>query len=287
MGKPRINLAAMNMPWLAFGDFSEILSPKEKLGGRPIKWSRALCFNDMLNNCCLTDLGFTGPQLTWSNLRSAQELIQERLDRVVANPSWRQLFPNAEVRHFPCTQFDHCPVILHCNPRRASPSGRPFRFGMMWMNHPSFRQIVKDAWRERDNVLKLPVDCCMRKACQWNNEVFVNIFHEKRRLLARLEGIQRELGKRPSDFLIQLDKSLVEEYQLILRDERELCLLKCRRNRLLEGERNKKFFHISTLINRRFNKISGKMRIMFGILKKGNLCIWSRISFYDFLLLKP
>lgn len=81
---------------------------------------------------------------------------------------------------------------------------------------------MEDSWREGDNVLKVSVDRFIVKARQWNNETFGNIFHRKRRVLARLEGIQRKLAYGPADFLIQLDKTLREEYQSILRDEREL-----------------------------------------------------------------
>lgn len=54
----------MDRPWIVLGDFNEVMSESEKLGGGPISFSRALRFSEMLNNCCLTDLGFSGPRYT-------------------------------------------------------------------------------------------------------------------------------------------------------------------------------------------------------------------------------
>lgn len=42
----------------------------------------------MINCAGLLDLGFNGPIYTWSNRRHEGLLIQERLDRVLANPAW-------------------------------------------------------------------------------------------------------------------------------------------------------------------------------------------------------
>lgn len=116
---------------------------------------------------------------------------------------------------------------------------------------------MENSWEEGQNILSNSIACFANKASRWNRETFGNVFQRKRRVLARLGGIQRNLAERPSDFLVQLEKSLGEEYRLILRDERELCLLKSRTDWLLEGETNTKFFHVSTLINWHFNKISG------------------------------
>lgn len=39
------------LPWLLLGDFNEILSTKDKLGGRPINRYRAIKFKECLNAC--------------------------------------------------------------------------------------------------------------------------------------------------------------------------------------------------------------------------------------------
>ena len=50
----------------------------------------------------------------------------------------------------------------------------------------------------------------------WNKEVFGCIFHNKRRIIARLQGIQRRLGERYEPGLARLDVKLREEYNQIV-----------------------------------------------------------------------
>lgn len=78
--------------WVIWGDMNDILCPEEKLGGlaRP-SWSFR-GFRKFVEDCGLLDLGFSGYPYTWSNNRSGNEYIQERLDRVLATPSWSLLF---------------------------------------------------------------------------------------------------------------------------------------------------------------------------------------------------
>ena len=56
--------------------------------------------------------------------------------------------------------------------------------------------------------------------------MFGNIFGRKKRVLARLNGAQKALSNGPNHFLIQLEKSLIEEYNLIMQQEDEYWALK-------------------------------------------------------------
>lgn len=86
---------AHNMPWLMAGDFNELLSANDKLGGRPIIPSRANAFKECLDFCNMADLGFQGPRFTWTNKNDFSSLIEERLDRFFANPDWCMMYPEA------------------------------------------------------------------------------------------------------------------------------------------------------------------------------------------------
>ena len=90
----------------------------------------------------------------------------------------------------------------------------------------------------------------------WNKHGFGNIFQRKSRILARIAGTQRALALHPSCSLISLDKTLKMEFQTILRLEEEFWALKSRVGWVVEGDRNTSFFHTSTIVRRKFNKIS-------------------------------
>jgi hypothetical protein len=84
-------------PWLCLGEFNEVVSMSEKWGGETKSSSQKGNFKSALEDCELTDLGFKGPKYTWANCCEGLEFIKERLDRGVANPGCRDIFPEAEI----------------------------------------------------------------------------------------------------------------------------------------------------------------------------------------------
>jgi hypothetical protein len=46
------------------------------------------------------------------------------------------------------------------------------------------------------------------RVSSWNKLEFGNIFHRKRRLLARINGVQKALARHPSDSLLKLEADL-------------------------------------------------------------------------------
>ena len=107
-------------------------------------------------------------------------MIQERLDRCWATPSWKALFPKANVSYLARINSDHCSLLLRVIKPSPASGERPFRFQSMWNHHPEFQDLVRGAWRE--NALDRAIHEFTRKARKWNKEVFGNIFWKKRRL---------------------------------------------------------------------------------------------------------
>ena len=70
-----------DLPWVMAGDFNEPLMEGDKFGGKGLSVNRALLFKECLDACSMIDLGFSGPQFTWTNRREIQAFIQERIDR--------------------------------------------------------------------------------------------------------------------------------------------------------------------------------------------------------------
>ena len=53
------------------GDFNELLSCHDKLGGNSLNPRRVQLFKDCLDSCGMLDLGFNGPRFMWVNKRKA------------------------------------------------------------------------------------------------------------------------------------------------------------------------------------------------------------------------
>lgn len=84
-------------------------------------------------------------------------------------------------------------------------------------------------------------------------EIFSN---KKRKILARLAGLQSSIHYSTSIFLQNLETQLSLEYSHILHIEEEFWQLKSRINWLNEGDANTKFYHLFTLHRRRRNRIN-------------------------------
>ncbi|KAK6123881.1 hypothetical protein DH2020_042372 [Rehmannia glutinosa] len=109
-------------PWLCAGDFNEIMWSVEKIRGRFRFDNNMEEFRNTINNCGLTDLGFSGPRFTWTNMQHGDNNIQERLDRALANDVWISQFPYYRVTHLLRVKSDHNPLTIEFDHHPLGPT---------------------------------------------------------------------------------------------------------------------------------------------------------------------
>ncbi|XP_074314404.1 uncharacterized protein LOC141649619 [Silene latifolia] len=90
----------------------------------------------------------------------------------------------------------------------------------------------------------------------WNEEVFENIFRQKRELLARIEGCQKALSLRRNSYLIKHEAQLRKKLDEVLESEELLWYQKSRVDFIKDGDRNTSYFQVSTLVRRWRNRIN-------------------------------
>ncbi|XP_056683470.1 uncharacterized protein [Spinacia oleracea] len=180
----------------------------------------------------LMDLGYSGCPYTWKNAREGAKLIMERLDKALANPPLLDAFPHIKVHHLTRIHSDHCPIIVSLdNPILKGPF--PFRCKEVWMEHPNFKNFFTSNW--------LSV----------NTDFLIG----KKRLLARINGIQIALAKNYSTFLVNLEASLIKDLTDIFNKERQIWAQKTGINWRKFGDYSTKYFHVLAKIKKSRGKV--------------------------------
>lgn len=101
------------------------------------------------------------------------------------------------------------------------------------------------------------IKCLIEYLNQWNRSTFGNVFHRKKKLMARLGGIERALEISLNDFLVNLQENLTKEYQDTLKQKEDLLVMESSVNWVIQSERNTRFFHLITLKRQSYNRIDG------------------------------
>uniref|UniRef100_A0A2N9IFF8 DUF4283 domain-containing protein n=1 Tax=Fagus sylvatica TaxID=28930 RepID=A0A2N9IFF8_FAGSY len=175
------------------------------------------------------DLGYVGARFTWCNKRWGRGSIKERLDRGIANVEWRTKFPRATVLHLGAVNSDHCPLLIDTNPVDIR-CPRPFHFEAMWAEDARCYGIFVNGTKRFLGMLQARIV-----------EFSRNI--EKIQLEDPTKGNVMEEAKLQAGM-----NSWLSRNELTWRQ-------KSRETWLKDGDRNSKFFHISTVVRRRRNSI--------------------------------
>ncbi|KAK1383484.1 hypothetical protein POM88_021219 [Heracleum sosnowskyi] len=101
-----------NLPWCLIGDFNNVTSQADKKGGPPYPTTLIDGFNECLREADLHDLDLTGHQFTWERGKNTQHWTEIRLDRVLANSEWLNIFSLAKVYNLEGSPSDHSPLLL-------------------------------------------------------------------------------------------------------------------------------------------------------------------------------
>ncbi|XP_070057028.1 uncharacterized protein [Nicotiana tomentosiformis] len=98
-----------------------------------------------VNSCELFDLGYKGSLFTWWNGRPNAECIFKRLDKVLVNLPFHNLFRTIDAGHLIRTGSDHAPLFISCG-EQATNFIKPFKFLNFWTKHEIFKKVVRQNW---------------------------------------------------------------------------------------------------------------------------------------------
>lgn len=137
---------------------------------------------------------------------------------------------------------------------KKDPRKRPFRFEAAWLSHPGFRELLENSWNGELSTQQA-LQGLRDKLKKWNKEVFGNIQQRKDKLVQEIQAVQNLLEQSQTDELLNKDDILLKEFDVVLEQKEIVWFQKSREKWIALGDRNTKYFHTSTIIRRRRNRI--------------------------------
>ncbi|KAL4379336.1 hypothetical protein GQ457_02G017580 [Hibiscus cannabinus] len=135
-----------NENWCIIGDTDVVAKPEEKLGGLPFEASNAKWFYDFMDYTCLMELPIKGGMFTWSNRRSEDEAILEKLDRVMVSCEWSLNFPKAIGILDVALASYHTPIVLMLKGANKRYK-RDFKFEAKWLLEEECSSNIRESWQ--------------------------------------------------------------------------------------------------------------------------------------------
>lgn len=256
MGKFICSTRVPPWPWACIGDFNFIINDDEQLGGRKGGTSSINYLKELLFEFNAVDLGNSGNKFTWAKGRWGNTVVKRRLDRGVASISWRLAFPKATMTLLGATKSDHTPILLDTYPKDSF-AHRPLRFEAVWLRDESCQFVIENAWiieaSGSDFVKLYKKQASTRDALRkWNKQIFGRCQDRINSLLQKIKQFQ---DKPPSHANDMTEQALqIELSEWLLRCEVHW-RQKSKELWLKLGNKNSKFFHLSTIIRRGSNNI--------------------------------
>lgn len=131
-------------------DFNEILLPKEKQGGREQPQFQMNNFRKALHDCRLSFTRFIGYPFTWVRSFPYGSVVEERLDKCVANGAFFGLYSYLMTNHLVAMGSDHYSIFVEAcvdDPEFFSHKKRSiwFHFEEIWTNEQEFEKVIRKA----------------------------------------------------------------------------------------------------------------------------------------------
>ncbi|KAL0293132.1 UNVERIFIED_CONTAM: hypothetical protein Sangu_3244200 [Sesamum angustifolium] len=134
-------------PWIVGGDFNTVLDMSEVCGSSADIHLAMTEFRDCLLDTGLIHLPVQGERFSWHNCSEGDRSLWKRLDRLLANDSWLDQWPNSHYQCLSARTSDHSPLVIRGD--TATHTVSMFRFDNYLTMSSDFTPSVQNIWRHR------------------------------------------------------------------------------------------------------------------------------------------
>ncbi|XP_074297794.1 uncharacterized protein LOC141628569 [Silene latifolia] len=114
--------------------------------GLAVKDSEMIPFQNTMAACDLQDIKTTGAFFTWTNKQPSATRVFSRIDRVLVNDSWLQVWLDYYAHFALEGSFDHCFCVVEGS-TNSMVRRKPFKFFNMWSKVADFHYVVDKGWQ--------------------------------------------------------------------------------------------------------------------------------------------
>ncbi|GJT45757.1 RNA-directed DNA polymerase, eukaryota, reverse transcriptase zinc-binding domain protein [Tanacetum coccineum] len=134
-----------NRPWCIMGDFNAALNLEDmSVGSSNIDISMRE-FKEYVEDIEVTDVPRSGLQFTWNQKPKGCDGILKKIDQVMANLEFSDVFVGAYALFQPYRISDHSLTVLKI-PMHVRADPKPFKFPNILTLNDRFKQVVQDGW---------------------------------------------------------------------------------------------------------------------------------------------
>ena len=248
--------AVIDSPWCLIGDFNELEDASEKRGGSSLSTLQCRRLPQFLRSINGSSISVKGRSFTWKK-RIPGHLIYERLDRAIGRQEWLRLYPNAFVTSGPFTCSDHSYVCLQTSNHIPVTKRPPFRFQPNWNHYEDVQSIVKKQWSLSSNGSLMFRFASRLKAIKhdlkrWSTSKFANYRAQIEKNTTKLQYVENQLLESPNNYRLNHwhFRLLKQREKLMLFHQRYWGQF-ARKQWLINGDRNSKFFHKLAIARKR------------------------------------
>ncbi|KAJ9536637.1 hypothetical protein OSB04_un000186 [Centaurea solstitialis] len=234
-------------PWVILGDFNCLLFPHDALGGTSRRNGDMAEFASCLEDIDVFDVRFMGVHHTWCQKPKEEGGIKRKLDRILANVEFTNLFLDAQARFLPRGLSDHSPGIVSFKGGvRSKRYG--FKFDNFLTQDPKFLETVHRHWNvdiqgtfmfrvtSKLKLLKAPLKK-LRSA-------YGNLSVRTAKLKEDLDVAQLAADLDPGNVSLGLDVARSRSaYQLACWTDLSAARQRAKVKWLMEGDANTRYFH--------------------------------------------
>ncbi|PWA58591.1 RNA-directed DNA polymerase, eukaryota, Reverse transcriptase zinc-binding domain protein [Artemisia annua] len=180
-----------NRPWVLLGDFNAALNLEDHSCGGYAPDIAMREFKQCVLDIEVMDINSTGLHFTWNQKPRGSNGILKKIDRIMGNLKFGDIFPGSFAIFQPYRISDHSPCVLRV-PHMMKPKPKPFKFSNFLVYKEGFLDTVTSGWNQNVN------GCSMYrvvKRLKGLKSSFRKLLHNQGNLHERVDSLRKELDE--------------------------------------------------------------------------------------------